>query len=291
MFSIPNILTAANLLCGIMAIMFSLFGRIDMAPIFISAALVFDFLDGFLARKMGISGELGKQLDSLADMVTFGVAPGVICFILLIINGGQEIVIASHGEIASPYFYDSFGMSIHTLISFYFADLTGNPIEYAPFHYSGWYLFVPFVALLIPFFSLFRLAKFNLDTRQSERFIGLPTPANTLFFMAIPLMLWDAWGETGWKETLANLAIKESVLIPFIILFSLLLISEIPLIALKFKDFKWRNNQFRFILIILSLILFVTLSFRAIPIILFLYLILSFTDNFVEKKKRNEVQG
>jgi CDP-diacylglycerol--serine O-phosphatidyltransferase len=243
-----------------------------------------DFLDGFLARKMGLSGELGKQLDSLADMVTFGVAPGVVCFILLIVSGGQEIVAASNGEIVSPYFYDSFGMSIHTLTSFYFADLTGNPIEFAPFHYSGLQLFLPFTALLIPFFSLFRLAKFNLDTRQTDQFIGLPTPANTLFFMTIPLLLWDAWGETGWKTVLADFAIRPSVLIPFILLFSLLLIAEIPLIALKVKHFRWKENEFRYILIVGAALLLFTLSFRAIPLIIFFYLILSVVENRVKRK-------
>jgi CDP-diacylglycerol--serine O-phosphatidyltransferase len=257
-----------------MAIFFAIMGRIDMAPILIVIALIFDFLDGFLARKMGLSGELGKQLDSLADMVTFGVAPGVVCFVLLIISGGQDIVTASNGEIVSPYFYDSFGMSIHTLTSFYFADLTGNPIEFAPFHYSGLQLFLPFTALLIPFFSLFRLAKFNLDTRQTDQFVGLPTPANTLFFMTIPLLLWDAWGETGWKTVLADFAIRQSVLIPFILLFSLLLVAEIPLIALKVKHFRWKENEFRYILIIGATLFLIVLSFRAIPLIIFFYLIL-----------------
>jgi len=284
MFTLPNILTASNLLCGTMAIFFAIMGRIDMAPILILVALILDFLDGFLARKMGLSGELGKQLDSLADMVTFGVAPGVVCFILLIVSGGQEIVAASNGEIVSPYFYDSFGMSIHTLTSFYFADLTGNPIEFAPFHYSGLQLFLPFTALLIPFFSLFRLAKFNLDTRQTDQFIGLPTPANTLFFMTIPLLLWDAWGETGWKTVLADFAIRPSVLIPFILLFSLLLIAEIPLIALKVKHFRWKENEFRYILIVGAALLLFTLSFRAIPLIIFFYLILSVVENRVKRK-------
>ena len=284
MFTLPNILTASNLLCGTMAIFFAIMGRIDMAPILTLVALILDFLDGFLARKMRLSGELGKQLDSLADMVTFGVAPGLVCFILLIVSGGQEIVAASNGEIVSPYFYDSFGMSIHTLTSFYFADLTGNPIEFAPFHYSGLQLFLPFTALLIPFFSLFRLAKFNLDTRQTDQFIGLPTPANTLFFMTIPLLLWDAWGETGWKTVLADFAIRPSVLIPFILLFSLLLIAEIPLIALKIKHFRWKENEFRYILIVGAALLLFTLSFRAIPLIIFFYLILSVVENRVKRK-------
>jgi CDP-diacylglycerol---serine O-phosphatidyltransferase len=280
MFALPNWFTAGNLICGVMAILFALTGRIDLAPWLVMIAALLDFMDGFLARKMGVSSELGKQLDSLADMVTFGVVPGIISFILLIINGAHEVVHASFGPEASPYLYDSFGQSIHQLITFYFADLTGNPLEFAPFHFSGWYLYSPFVALLIPFFSLFRLAKFNIDTRQSDKFLGLPTPANTLFFMSLPLMLWDAWGETGWKHTLIYTLIKEEILSVFIVLFSVLLVSEIPLIALKFKDFSWKNNRMRYVLLGLSVILIALLSFRAIPVILFLYLGLSMVENW-----------
>ena len=280
MFALPNWLTAGNLICGVLAIMFSLTGRIDLAPWLVMIAALLDFLDGFLARKMGVSSELGKQLDSLADMVTFGVVPGIICFILLIINGAHEVVHTSFGPEASPYLYDSFGQSIHQLITFYFADLTGNPLDYAPFHFSGWYLYSPFVALFIPFFSLFRLAKFNIDTRQSDKFLGLPTPANTLFFMSLSLMLWDAWGETGWKHTLIYTLIKEEILSVFIVLFSVLLVTEIPLIALKFKDYSWKNNRMRYVLIGISVILIALLSFRAIPVILFLYLGLSMVENW-----------
>jgi CDP-diacylglycerol--serine O-phosphatidyltransferase len=284
MFVLPNLLTAGNLLCGVLAILFALTGRIDLAPWLVMIAAALDFFDGFLARKMGLSSELGKQLDSLADMVTFGVVPGIVCFILLIINGAHEVVQASFGPDASPYLYDSFGQSIHQLITIYFADLTGNPLDYAPFHFSGWYLFSPFVALFIPFFSLFRLAKFNIDTRQTDKFLGLPTPANTLFFISLPLMLWDAWGETGWKHTLIHTLLKEEILSSFIVLFSVLLITEIPLIALKFKDFTWKNNRMRFILIGLSVVAIALLSFRAIPVIMFLYLGLSMVDNISRGK-------
>jgi CDP-diacylglycerol---serine O-phosphatidyltransferase len=285
MFTLPNILTASNLLCGILAIIFTLYGRIDLAPVLILFALVFDFLDGFLARKMKLSGELGKQLDSLADMITFGVAPGIMCFVLLIISGGHEIV-HSIDATASPFLYDTFGTSINALITMYLSDLTGNPLSQAAFHYSGWYLFSPFIALVIPFFSLFRLAKFNLDTRQSDRFIGLPTPALTLFFMVFPLILWDAWGEEGWRVFLANLVLKESILTGLIVLFSALLVAEIPLIALKFKDYSWKKNKLKYILIVSSGLFMVFFSFRAIPLIIFTYLCLSFIDNFMEKRKK-----
>jgi CDP-diacylglycerol---serine O-phosphatidyltransferase len=280
MFVLPNWFTAGNLICGVLAIMFAMTGRIDLASWLVLLAALLDFMDGFLARKMGVSSALGKQLDSLADMVTFGAVPGIITFILLIINGAHEVVYASFGADVSPYLYESFGQSIHQLITFYFADLTGNPLEYAPFHFSGWYLYSPFVALTIPFFSLFRLAKFNLDTRQTDKFLGLPTPANTLFFMSLPLMLWDAWGETGWKNTLIYILLQEEILSVFILMFSVLLVTEIPLIALKFKEYSWKNNRIRYILIGLSLILIVLLSFRAIPVILILYLGLSMVENW-----------
>ncbi|MEO9256729.1 MAG: CDP-alcohol phosphatidyltransferase family protein [Crocinitomicaceae bacterium] len=286
MFSIPNFFTASNLICGVLGIIFSLSGRIDLAPWLVFVALICDFLDGFLARKLKQASELGKQLDSLADMVTFGVLPGVVCFILLIIGGANEIVHLPNSTVASPWLSDSFGQSVNALIDMYVGDLTGNPITTAPFHFYGWYLFVPFIALLIPFFSLFRLAKFNLDKRQSDQFIGLPTPANTLFFMAFPLMLWDGWGTTDWKSTISLLVLKDSILTSFIVLFSFLLIAELPLIALKFKTFKWKKNESRYILIMGSCILIMLLSLWSIPIIVFLYLILSIIDNSTKKIKK-----
>ena len=155
---IPNLLTAGNLVGGILAIIFALTGRIDLAPWCIFASAIFDFLDGFAARLLKVQNELGKQLDSLADMVTFGVAPGVI--VLLMLN--YEIVGID------DKFFSVFG------VNFVFDE---NPY---PIH---------FIALLIPVFALFRLAKFNLDTRQTSSFIGLPTPAMTLFFAAIPLLV------------------------------------------------------------------------------------------------------
>lgn len=285
MFNIPNILTASNLICGVLGIAFALTGRVDLTAWLVFAALIFDFLDGFLARKLNQFSELGKQLDSLADMVTFGVLPGIICFILLIISGAFDIVNTQNLAINSPWLEASFGQSVDRLIDIYFADLTGNPLFGAAFHYTGWHLFVPFVALLIPFFSLFRLAKFNIDTRQNENFIGLPTPANTLFFISIPLMLWDSWGGMEWKNIVANIIIKDSVLTSFIVLFSFLLIAEFPMISLKFKSFKWAENKMRYTLILLSFVLIVILNFWAIPIILFLYIILSVIDNSTSKNK------
>lgn len=286
MFNIPNILTASNLICGVLGIAFALTGRIDLTAWLVFVALIFDFLDGFLARQLNQFSELGKQLDSLADMITFGVLPGIICFVLLIISGAHEIVSSTTGLLVnSPWLELSFGQSVDRLIDMYFADLTGNPLFAASFHFTGWFLFVPFVALLIPFLSLFRLAKFNIDTRQSNGFIGLPTPANAVFFTVIPLMLWDSWGEIGWKNTLATALIKDSVLTSLIVLFSFLLVAELPMISLKFKTFKWAENKMRYVLILISCVLIITLCFWAIPIILFLYIILSVIDNSQRKNK------
>jgi CDP-diacylglycerol--serine O-phosphatidyltransferase len=131
---IPNLLTAGNLIGGILAIIFALTGDLELAPYCILAAALFDFLDGFVARLLKVQSELGKQLDSLADMVTFGVAPGIL--MLMILNRSLSSI---------------------------------NPD----------YVFLSWFALIIPVFALFRLAKFNLDARQSDSFIGLPTPAMT----------------------------------------------------------------------------------------------------------------
>ena len=166
MFNLANILTAGNLLSGVVAILLALLGRIDLAPFAIVVGALFDFLDGFVARKMKTAGEIGKQLDSLADMVTFGVAPGIIMMVVMTIDVNEFIL--------NPYF---------EIIRFDFMFYLESILNGATNDFS------PFIALTIPFFSIFRLAKFNVDTRQSDSFIGLPTPASTLFFMTFPLLL------------------------------------------------------------------------------------------------------
>lgn len=291
MFSLPNITTGFNLLSGICSIIFAFSGRIELAALFIFLGAVFDFLDGFLARLLKKQGELGKQLDSLADMVSFGVAPGILVFILFIISGAWDIA-ASNG-IAFEQFWQkgTFGFNINYWISVYLNDLVGNHNEIYPSHFYGWNLFLPFVGLFIPFFSLFRLAKFNLDTRQSERFIGLPTPANTLFFASFALMLWDGFGSENWKSTLSILLIKDQILMTLTVLFSALLVTEIPLFSLKFKTFGWKGNEIRYIFLLTSLVLIVLLLVWALAIIIILYLLLSVVENNLFKKNKNEIQS
>ena len=270
MFNIPNLFTASNLMCGIISIILALSGRLEWACYFIYFAAIFDFFDGFLARKLKISSEMGKQLDSLADMVTFGVAPGILVFVILVIQqeGGW-----SHSSAAS------FSEINHLRIKSFMSSLaTGDVFKNE---------YVCLAGLIIPFFSLFRLAKFNIDTRQSESFIGLPTPANTIFFTAFPLLLASSFNE-GIIDGVIFEIVKPIYFVPIVLVMSLLLIAELPLFALKFKDFSWRNNQIRFIFLGACALLIPTLVAWSIPIIIILYLLLSVIEN-QRKKAHHEI--
>ena len=262
-----------------MSIIFALQGRLDLSAIMLFVAMLLDFLDGFAARLLNKQGDMGKQLDSLADMVSFGASPGIIAFVLFIISAAVSL----NGSLAAVLLSDSMGSSIKLLIDQYFdALLNGtNEMHVAPFH--CWTLVLPFVALFIPFFSLFRLAKFNLDTRQSEHFIGLPTPANTLFFMAIALTLWFGFGTEGFSALLAEILLREGILSTLLVIFSVLLVSEVPLIALKLKDFSVKNNLDKYVLILLSITLVLLFGVFALPFIVLLYLTISLIRFFVIK--------
>jgi len=280
MFNLPNIITAGNLIAGCLSIIFALQGRLDLASYALLFAMLLDFFDGFLARLLKLQGELGKQLDSLADMVSFGAAPGIIAFVLLILSGAVSL----NGSLSAVLVGDTMGSSMKILIDQYFEALFYGASEYhvVPFH--GWYLVLPFISLLIPFFSLFRLAKFNLDTRQSDQFIGLPTPANSLFIISIALTLWFGYGENNFKGLLSEIFLREGVLSTFIVMFSIMLIAEFPLIALKFKNYSLKDNLDKYILIGFALILFLTLQVFALSFIVILYLTISLIRFFVNKK-------
>ncbi len=282
MFNIPNLFTAGNMLCGVFAIILAFTGRIDIAPYFIFLAAVLDFLDGFLARILKQQGELGKQLDSLADMISFGLAPGIIMLVVLACSTTHIDFnnMLWHGEYITS---DTKGFISDNGQSNFMAMLALETWQGKLFQFNGinWW---PFTALIIPFFSMFRLAKFNIDTRQSESFIGLPTPANTIFFMAFPLLLMQYGGRMGWEHDLIMWLIQPVVLVPIIIVMSLMLVSELPLFALKFKSFGWKGNEIRYIFLISCGILIPTLLFWSIPIIVLLYLILSFINNILRKK-------
>jgi CDP-diacylglycerol--serine O-phosphatidyltransferase len=222
---IPNLLTLTNLISGLIAILSVLKGDFYTAAILLGIALLCDFLDGFVARLLNVHSELGKQLDSLADMVTFGVLPGFVMFKL-------------------------FGM----------AQFGAEPMP-------DW---MPYLGFLIPVFSALRLAKFNIDTRQSDFFIGLPTPAHALFVFSLALVVEQSNG--GY---MAGILLHPFFLTAVTIVGSLLLVAELPLIALKFKNFRVVENLGRFILIFASVILLLTLRLRALAFIIPLYLVLS----------------
>ncbi|UJP63311.1 CDP-diacylglycerol--serine O-phosphatidyltransferase [Mongoliitalea daihaiensis] len=223
---IPNSLTSLNLFSGMVGIYFAFQGDLTFAAYCIFLAAVFDFLDGFAARLLKVSSEIGKQLDSLADLVTFGVLPAFILFQLIEQN-------------------------------------TSNTI-------------LPFIAFIIGVFSAVRLAKFNIDERQSDRFIGVPTPANALFISTLPFLM-DKFGN--------SVAFLENayVLVCLALICSFLLVAELPLIALKFKTKQWKGNEFRFILIILGATLILSLGWAGIPLLIITYIVLSVVEGLVQK--------
>lgn len=225
---IPNLLTCGNILFGCIGIIFSFQKNLDYAAYCIGIAAIFDFLDGFVARLLKVSSPIGKELDSLADCVTFGVLPAFMVYHLLILaEGGQP-----------------------TLLNGY----------------------LPYTALIIAIFSALRLAKFNVDTRQSDSFIGVPTPANAMLIGSLPLIL-------KYTPHYADIILQPIVLVVVAVVMSLLLVAELPLLALKFKSFAWRGNEIRFIFLGISVVLLVFFKFLAIPFVILCYIALSVVHN------------
>ncbi len=249
-------------MAGIASIICALNGYLDYAVYAIFLGALFDFLDGLVARILKVSGEMGKQLDSLADMVTFGVAPGIFMMVVLI-GLTQSIEFVSHEFIA---------LAVDHWLNLF---LEGKSVSW-----------IPLIALVIPFLSIFRLAKFNLDKRQTESFIGVPTPAVTLFFTSFPLVL--VLSETGdiYTDNIYSLVFNPVFLSLIIVAMSILLISEIPLFSLKFKKFGWKNNQLRYLFLLISLIFILLFTAWALALIVFLYLILSLIENYVLKTQK-----
>ncbi len=202
---IPNTITCCNLVSGCVAIVFALSGNAWFALIWIIIGAVFDFFDGMSARLLGVSSPIGKELDSLADDVTFGVAPASIVFNFLCGHHFHEL----------PY-----------------------PVAFI----------VPFFAFVIAAFSALRLAKFNLDERQATSFIGLPTPANALFWGALIVAMGDQ---------LQSSVYGVWAVVIMIFISSYLLIAEIPLFALKFKHWGWKGNEVKYFFLLSSVVMIV----------------------------------
>ncbi|MCA0230541.1 MAG: CDP-diacylglycerol--serine O-phosphatidyltransferase [Bacteroidetes bacterium] len=224
LFTIPNLMTCGNLLCGCLGIVFSFRGDLLLAGALIFLAAVLDFFDGFAARLLNQSSPIGKELDSLADMVTFGILP--------------------------------------SMIVFQYLERTNDSIEI-----EG--MLVSFVAFLLAVFSALRLAKFNIDTRQADSFIGVPTPANAIVVASLPFIL------RMYPES-QSIIVNATVLIGYTFVMSFLMIMEVPLLAFKFKSFGWKENQLKYIFLGVSVVLLILLKFAAVPLIVGIYILLSF---------------
>ncbi|WP_131536777.1 CDP-diacylglycerol--serine O-phosphatidyltransferase [Pedobacter nototheniae] len=214
---IPNAITCANLFSGCIGIVFAFKGELQITAYFVILSGIFDFFDGMVARTLNVKSNIGKDLDSLADMVSFGFLPGVVMFQLLKSS-----------------------------------DYTSE--------------FLPYLAFFITIFSALRLAKFNNDERQTQDFIGLNTPMNTLFICSLPFIAVD-------YPSIIN---STMLLIGVIAITSFLLISEIKIFSLKFNNLSWQANKVKFIFLMLSALLIAALKFAAIPFVLVLYIGLSF---------------
>lgn len=223
---IPNILTCGNLLCGCIAVYWALqpIPRYDFAFYFIIAGAVFDFFDGFVARLLGVSSPMGKELDSLADDITFGLAPASIAYALL----HDNLQVAGHTE--------------------------------------SWATLLPFIAFIISAFSALRLGKFNIDTRQTTQFIGLPTPANALFWSSLAYAAHGQIAATAWALW---------PLLAGVFLSSVILVAEVPMFALKFKHFGWKGNEIRYGFIFVSALMVIFAGLAAVAAAVILYVILS----------------
>lgn len=239
---IPNTITLLNLLAGLLALIHAFNGNYNEAFSLVCLGIFFDYWDGFFARIWKVQSPIGLQLDSLADMVTSGVVPGLVMYKML-------------------------------------ADIQENQSQYNLTEDTYYMGVVPYLGFLITLASCYRLAKFNIDTRQTDSFIGLPTPANALLIMSIPMIQFHS--EFEW---LVDFLSNPYVLVGVTVLSSYLLNAEIPLFSLKVKSFSWEKYKIQVVFLIISLILIVLLEFIAIPIIILLYVILSVLNNMIHKK-------
>ncbi|MBO4655143.1 MAG: CDP-alcohol phosphatidyltransferase family protein [Bacteroidales bacterium] len=232
--NIPNLITCMNIICGAISMVMSLhFGFLKLAALFIIIAALFDFCDGFTARLLKVQSPMGVDLDSLADVFSFGGAPAMIIFVWL-----EQCLVNLPPSLAT----------------------------------HQWMQLLPYLAFLIPAFSAYRLAKFNHDDRQHTDFYGLPTPANALFIGFLPL--------SADKLPFVN---NFWVVLVLMLVFCFLLVSDLPMFSLKFKHFRWKDNEVRYSFIILAVILFAFFRLGSFPIIILSYLLISVTIFTIHK--------
>ncbi|WP_010231887.1 CDP-alcohol phosphatidyltransferase family protein [Gillisia marina] len=249
---IPNIITGLNMLCGTLAAIFAVQGNLIMAALFVGLGIFFDFFDGLAARALNVKSEVGLQLDSLADMITSGLVPGIVMYQLFLraLPGTKDPTADSWS-----------------------ADAASTWLEWN----------IPFLAVLGLFIVLasgYRLAKFNVDDRQTDSFIGLPTPANAMLILSLPLIL------VYQPHPIAvSLILNEWFLVGLTIFSCYILNAEIPLFALKFSDWSFNKNKLRYFFIAFCLIMIIIFQFIAIPLIIASYVLLSIISNKSEAKK------
>jgi len=265
---VPSMITCTSAFCGTMATIFALDGEQSLvyASYFILLASLCDFSDGFAARLLHAQSELGKQLDSLADAISFGIAPTAIMYALL-------------------------RQAMH---------LRGALISF-----DGVQIAVLACSAIIIICSILRLAKFNIDPEQSYGFKGLATPANALFIASIPLIqameLEDFWLYNVLKDCISSAVDTKLMLgliglqvfvldrvawlLPLCIIFALLMITNLPMFSLKMKSYKYRNNKLVYNFLIVSALLLIVLQWVAVPIIFIMYVVVSFVRWLVNRKK------
>lgn len=244
--NIPNALTCLNLGFGFWGILLLLNGKAFEASLCIGASLIVDFLDGFVARLLKVASPIGKELDSLADVISFGVLPSIM-LTYMIVAAVQEIPYAVVAD--TQLFSDGI---------------------YTPLMFAG---------TLPAMFSAVRLAKFNLDTRQSDRFFGVPTPSNAIIVASFNLIALDL------HSLLFPMVSNVLFLVGYCVIMSYLLIADIPLMALKFKNFTWAENKFRYLLAVTAVLLLIFFGKESVLIIMVAYIVFSLLQNKTEGNK------
>jgi len=241
-------------------------------------ACLFDVLDGLVARVLGVTSEIGKQLDSMADMVSFGVVPGVLLYKMIVCT--------------------------QLLVSF-----DKDPLGFISeqINHSAHINYLAMTGFLVTIFSAIRLANFNIDTRQTYSFIGLPTPGNAVLIASLPLsipesltnmlrpgaMTFEQLGAfsavIAGKNNIYLFLLHPNSVILLTLISSFLLVSPLPLFALKFKNISWKDNKIRYIFLLLSPVLLILFKFMGIPLIIILYIVLSVINNVTTKNKKQEI--
>lgn len=216
---LPNLITSLNLLTGSLGCFLLARGELAIPLVLVCIAAFFDLLDGFVARLAGVSSPMGKELDSLADVVSFGLFPAFYMSLLI-------------AERTTSYLY--------------------------------------FAGLLIAIFSALRLAKFNIDEEQSDKFIGLPTPANALMICSLGFLPEEYLG--------------LPVLLGITVISCLLLIAPVEMIALKFKDYRWRGNATKYLLLLITILLLALFQWKALPFVIPIYIVFSLIGNYLIKQ-------